>query len=210
MWSNNLFWYIFVPGLTDQQLYKCCEPPAGYYIDYLSCYFQPTHDQFFEYYDTGIFFIVYCAQGFVMTGISKKINPYLQLYALEWIQCCRIGFGPHKSSVPPVIYNEKSGAAAYYAQRSDPQGHTVLSNAHQLQYRTTRSAYGDDETDDYFLEKLNALNETDLFPELRVEVALAKSRIRANRTSEPHRNGMTLLRKSLKIDRDSSEFSSLR
>lgn len=32
----------------------------GYYIDYLSCYYVPTHDIYFEYYDSTFHNMVYC------------------------------------------------------------------------------------------------------------------------------------------------------
>lgn len=182
MWANNLYWFVSSPGGNDEQPYKCCEPPGGHYIDYLSCYFQPTHDQFFEYYDNNNMFIVYCAQGFVMTGIAKKINPYSKEYHIDWIQCCRIGVGPHKYTVPPVVYERKSGAAAYYAQRSDELYNPAINKAHLAQYRTSRSAYGDDEVDEFFLEKTMAVNEEELSQEDKHRIGTLKRRIVANKT----------------------------
>lgn len=53
-----------------------------------------------------------------MTGISKKVNPYTKEFHVDWIQCCRMGFGPHEALPPPVKY-APSGAASYYAPRAD-------------------------------------------------------------------------------------------
>lgn len=80
LWSNSFFWFVYFVPQNNNQLYKCCRPPSGYYIDYVSCYYMPTHDFEFEYYDSVNNFIVLCATGFVMTGISKKINPYSKEY----------------------------------------------------------------------------------------------------------------------------------
>lgn len=202
-----MYWLLDVAG-TDG-LYKCCAPPAGYYVDYLSCYYAPTHDLFFEYYDSRSTFLLICAQGFVMTGLSKKINPHSLLYHLEWIQCCRIGFGPHKFTMPPVIYNEKSGAAAFYSPRSDDAYNPAKNNAHLSNYRTTRAAYGDDEVDEYFVDKLLALNETGLSSAEKEEIAAKKSRIMKNRAGQPFISEFGPLRKSLKIERDGPDFSQL-
>ncbi|GAU93940.1 hypothetical protein RvY_05794 [Ramazzottius varieornatus] len=53
---------------------------------------MPTHDQYWEYYDSVQHIITYCASGYVMTGISKKTNPYDLEWHIEWMQCCRVGF----------------------------------------------------------------------------------------------------------------------
>ncbi|XP_055332873.1 uncharacterized protein LOC129584646 [Paramacrobiotus metropolitanus] len=101
-WDNELQFLVFRKGLDDSQLYKCCRVPPGYYIDYTSCYYMPTHDQYWEYYDSLQHIIVYCASGYVMTGLSKKINPYDAEWHIEWIQCCRIGFGGAGRIPPPT------------------------------------------------------------------------------------------------------------
>ncbi|GAU96819.1 hypothetical protein RvY_08204 [Ramazzottius varieornatus] len=67
-------------SLSPPQWLRCIYPPSlyctGYYVDYVSCYYVPTHDPYFEYYDSLNQLIVYCAQGYVMTGISKKISRF--------------------------------------------------------------------------------------------------------------------------------------
>ncbi|OQV12450.1 hypothetical protein BV898_13250 [Hypsibius exemplaris] len=134
MWNQNWYWYLFF----TVQPYKCCKTPPGYYIDYVSCYYVSTHDVFFEYYDNLFHFIVYCAQGFVMTGTIRKTNQYSREPALDWIQCCRVGLGRPFAMAPPVVYS-KSGAAAYYA----PQGSSMISPvsaAYQAQYRSDYGA----------------------------------------------------------------------
>ncbi|XP_055334719.1 uncharacterized protein LOC129585860 [Paramacrobiotus metropolitanus] len=119
MWSNSYFWYINNVLVTElnQQQYKCCQPPNGYYVDYTSCYYVSTHDFQFEYYDNYDHFIVFCTTGYVMTGISKKINPYNFDYHIDWIQCCRMGYGAPEAHSPPVIYSP-SGASSYYSYPS--------------------------------------------------------------------------------------------
>ncbi|GAU93941.1 hypothetical protein RvY_05795 [Ramazzottius varieornatus] len=82
---------------------------TGYYIDYMSCYYMPTHDLYREYYDSLNNFVVYCTKGYIMTGISKKISPWTQLYNIDWVQCCRLGFGPPRGLHPPVTYVGKDG-----------------------------------------------------------------------------------------------------
>lgn len=134
MWQNNLFWWISVIPIHNQSLIKCCGTPTGYYIDYQSCYYMPTRDSHFEYYDNFFNFIVYCAHGFVMTGIAKKLNPYSKELHADWIQCCRVGFGPHEGRPPPVTF-APSGAASYYAQRSDVPPLTALEGLYRSEYQ---------------------------------------------------------------------------
>lgn len=93
-WSDTDFQYRLDRIRDDQTtLYKCCRTPSGYYIDYTSCYYRPTRDQYWEYYDAAIF-VVYCETAYVMTGVARKVNPYDNEYHLEWIQCCRVVFFP--------------------------------------------------------------------------------------------------------------------
>ncbi|GAU92305.1 hypothetical protein RvY_04402-2 [Ramazzottius varieornatus] len=54
---------------------------------------MPTRDQYGEYYDATNVMLIYCASGYAMTGIAKKISPFSMDYHIEWIHCCRIGFG---------------------------------------------------------------------------------------------------------------------
>lgn len=98
-------------------MYKCCKAPTGYYIDYTSCLYKPTHDQYFEYYD-GTVFIVLCDTGYVMTGVAKKIHPLVKEYYLEWIQCCRLGFGSGPVIPPPALGPPVLPAAAIALGRS--------------------------------------------------------------------------------------------
>lgn len=79
---------------------------------------MPTHDLDWECSDSEHNFIVYCAEGYVMTGVSKKLNPWAREYRMEWIQCCRMGYGKPYNVQPPVVYAD-SGAAAYH---SPPNG----------------------------------------------------------------------------------------
>ncbi|GAU95741.1 hypothetical protein RvY_07309-2 [Ramazzottius varieornatus] len=74
-WDNEENWLTTIPFADDLQNYKCCKTPAGYYIDYVSCYYMPTRDQYWEYYDALQFLTVFCTTGYIMTGIAKKPNP---------------------------------------------------------------------------------------------------------------------------------------
>ncbi|OWA55017.1 hypothetical protein BV898_19402 [Hypsibius exemplaris] len=133
-WNASWFWFMFrTPGIDDLLPYKCCKTPPGYYIDYMSCYYVPTHDVFFEYYDNTFNFVVYCSNGYVMTGLGRKVNQYSREGQIDWIQCCRVGLGKPFSVQPPVIYS-KSGAAAYYAPGST-SGLSIPA-AYQAQYRS--------------------------------------------------------------------------
>ena len=67
VWDNEAVWQLFrqTPGGPDRgtdllQLYKCCKTPPGYYVDYLTCYYLPTHDAYFEYYDSTFHNMIYC------------------------------------------------------------------------------------------------------------------------------------------------------
>ncbi|GAU96463.1 hypothetical protein RvY_07904-2 [Ramazzottius varieornatus] len=103
--DDEFSFFIFRPGIgygTDgTQQYKCCKTPPGYYIDYVSCYYKPTRDQYWEYYDSQNHFVVFCTAGFVMTGIARKLSPINRDYHIEWIQCCRVGYGPPRVQVTP-------------------------------------------------------------------------------------------------------------
>ncbi|OQV13985.1 hypothetical protein BV898_11757 [Hypsibius exemplaris] len=123
--------------------FKCCKTPLGYYIDYVSCYYQPTHDPNFEYYDSPFQFIVYCAQGHVMTGLSKKVNPYTAEHRYDWIQCCRVGVGlaPRRAAHPPPVTYMPSGVPTYRA-RGDLIG---IPAEYSSQYRTFRDAQASDQ-----------------------------------------------------------------
>lgn len=75
MWDNDWVYWTFSPSDVYQP-YKCCSTPPGYYIDYVSCYYLPTHDVYWEYYD-GNLFLVNCATGYVRNpahhGFGKMI-----------------------------------------------------------------------------------------------------------------------------------------
>ncbi|XP_055348256.1 uncharacterized protein LOC129595316 [Paramacrobiotus metropolitanus] len=107
-YDDDFSFNIYRKTLDDPSPYKCCKAPTGYYIDYSSCYYFPTHDQFWEYYDTPQYFLVYCTTGYVMTGIGKKVNPYTTEAHIEWIQCCRLGFGtvPNIMPAPPPLADD--------------------------------------------------------------------------------------------------------
>ncbi|OQV14928.1 hypothetical protein BV898_10829 [Hypsibius exemplaris] len=112
------------------QPYKCCQTPNGYYIDYVSCYYRSTHDVFFEYFDSTFHILVQCGTGFVMTGISKKQNPYTKEVHVDWIQCCRVGYGPPAAQSPPV-YNGQLGLSIT-AGNTQP---VTVPSAYTSQYR---------------------------------------------------------------------------
>ncbi|OQV22547.1 hypothetical protein BV898_03373 [Hypsibius exemplaris] len=100
-WDSDFVFWTWSP--TDiKQPYKCGRTPKGYYIDYVSCYFIPTHDVYWEYYD-GNYFITQCATAYVMTGVATKSNPITLEKRIDWIQCCRVGFGPVMAVSPPII-----------------------------------------------------------------------------------------------------------
>ncbi|XP_055333062.1 uncharacterized protein LOC129584774 [Paramacrobiotus metropolitanus] len=88
--------------------YKCCKTPKGYYIDYTACYYQPTHDQYGEFYDASSrHFLVFCATGYVMTGLSRKVNPWKTPDSdIDWLQCCRVAYGIKPPQPPPQANNQ--------------------------------------------------------------------------------------------------------
>ena len=143
VWDNDFLWQLFRPRFDDLQYYKCCKTPPGYYIDYTSCYYMPTHDQYWEYYDAPNLFVTYCTNGYIMTGISKKISPWTQLYNIDWIQCCRLGFGPPKGLPPPVTYSGKDGTPVY-SSRALPV--IEIPVAYQSQYRKPSAIFDRNDT----------------------------------------------------------------
>ncbi|GAU93985.1 hypothetical protein RvY_05834 [Ramazzottius varieornatus] len=117
LWDNDFQFLTYrVPNDEPTQLYKCCKTPAGYYIDYVSCYYMPTHDVYWEYYDSRNHFVTLCSTGYIATGIAKKISPWTGWYNVDWIQCCRLGFGPPVALPPPVTYIGKDQTPVYRAQ----------------------------------------------------------------------------------------------
>ncbi|OQV26052.1 hypothetical protein BV898_00182 [Hypsibius exemplaris] len=106
-YDNEFAFNVYREYVDDSAPYKCCKAPTGYYVDYSSCYYSLTHDQYWEYYDSPIqftsgYFIVYCASGYIMTGLAKKAHPMVtNEYHIEWIQCCRLGFGAGFRPPPP-------------------------------------------------------------------------------------------------------------
>ncbi|GAV01150.1 hypothetical protein RvY_11904-2 [Ramazzottius varieornatus] len=145
LWDSEFQYWVYRVGTgfngDDTQPFKCCKTPPGYYIDYISCYYMPTHDIFLEYYDSFNHFIVLCSTGYVMTGISRKANPYTREFHIDWIQCCRVGFGRRVSHPPPVTYsNDYSGRAAFAAPAiGGPQTAPVVPAAYHHQYKTLKS-----------------------------------------------------------------------
>lgn len=92
IWDDEFTFAVVRPSADSFQPYKCCKTPSGYYIDYVSCYYKPTHDFHYDYYDSPSHqVVVQCGTGYVITGIAKKLNPYSSLYNVDWIQCCRVG-----------------------------------------------------------------------------------------------------------------------
>lgn len=62
-----------------------------------------------EYYNAPAYFLVYCATGYVMTGLAKKVNPYTKPdMHIDWIQCCRLGFGIKPIQPPPADPNNST------------------------------------------------------------------------------------------------------
>ncbi|XP_055348254.1 uncharacterized protein LOC129595315 [Paramacrobiotus metropolitanus] len=117
-WDEEISFFVFRPFLDNAQPYKCCKTPQGYYIDYMSCYYMPTRDQYGEYYDSSMHMLVYCASGYVVTGLAKKMSVWTKDYHIEWIHCCRVGYG----AVPDFKRLPSSGAYSYgsYANTSQP------------------------------------------------------------------------------------------
>ncbi|XP_055338562.1 uncharacterized protein LOC129588392 [Paramacrobiotus metropolitanus] len=130
-WDNDWVFWTFTPNTDLIQPYKCCQTPPGYYIDYVSCYYIPTHDLYWEYYD-GNYFLVNCATGYVVTGTAAKFNPIHQEYRIDWVQCCRLGYGAVTALPPPVI-QRPGKPPAYVASHNTVQ--TDIPQAYQHQYR---------------------------------------------------------------------------
>ncbi|XP_055338564.1 uncharacterized protein LOC129588394 [Paramacrobiotus metropolitanus] len=137
LWDNELSFWVYRTAIDPSQPYKCCVTPPGYYIDYVSCYYVWTHDQYWEYYDSQ-FFLLNCATGYVMTGISKKLSPIIPTeYRIEWLQCCRLGYGAIVSLPPPIVATPKGGPVAYSANNALTAVDIPSDYAHQ--YRGKRS-----------------------------------------------------------------------
>ncbi|GAU88805.1 hypothetical protein RvY_01438 [Ramazzottius varieornatus] len=132
LWDDDQQFLVWRIPFDDTMLYKCCRVPGGYYIDYVSCYYMPTHDNYWEYYDSTQQNIVQCGTGYVMTGIAKKINPTSRVYNLEWLQCCRLGFGPPQYETPPVVYSSSNSPT--YQARSNIRP-TEVTPEYKPQYR---------------------------------------------------------------------------
>ena len=109
-----------------KSLVKCCRVPPAYYLDYTSCLYKPTRDQFWEYYDD-IKHLVFCPTGYVVTGIGKKINPWDTDYHIEWIQCCRVGFSMVGLTIPrPMMpVRLKFEQEIPYRLASSPAGYRI-------------------------------------------------------------------------------------
>jgi len=136
-WDDDSSFWVYRERQDPVQPYKCCRTPPGYYIDYVSCYYMWSHDQYWEYYDSQ-YVLLQCATGYIMTGISKKKSPIVPAeYHIEWIQCCRLGFGAVTSIPPPVIPTPNGGPVAY--STGQPAVSTDIPQAYQSQYRGKRS-----------------------------------------------------------------------
>ncbi|OWA51638.1 hypothetical protein BV898_16114 [Hypsibius exemplaris] len=145
LWDDEFQFWVYRPGSgpivgDDRQPFKCCKTPNGYYIDYVSCYYMPTHDVNWEYYDNPSHVIVACTTGFLMTGISKRLNPWTAELHIEWIQCCRLGYGPAVYQPSPVIDSSATanyqGRTAYYAAATPRAAPMVIPEGYLAQYRT--------------------------------------------------------------------------
>ncbi|XP_055355788.1 uncharacterized protein LOC129601090 [Paramacrobiotus metropolitanus] len=133
LWDNDFQFQVWRITTDYVQLFKCCATPANYYIDYMSCYYKMTHDQYWEYYDH-VLFLMFCDTGYVVTGLGKKHNPYTTDIHLDWIQCCRVGFGPGRFPVGQLAeglhsYGNGSAAAGY---GTNPTYRSLNANAHNL------------------------------------------------------------------------------
>ncbi|XP_055345263.1 uncharacterized protein LOC129593098 [Paramacrobiotus metropolitanus] len=130
-WSSHYSPYI---GPPNDNFVKCCLTPRGYYIDYASCYYFPTHDQYWEYYDSLFNFIVMCSQGYVATGLACKLDPIGGDYHIDWIQCCRLGYGAPSAASPPLV-SSYSGHPVYVAR--EPHQPLPIPDNYHAQYKIT-------------------------------------------------------------------------
>ncbi|XP_055333055.1 uncharacterized protein LOC129584767 isoform X2 [Paramacrobiotus metropolitanus] len=152
LWDDDYTWFTYRSAALgsaadNYQPYKCCKVPNGYYIDYVSCYYVPTHDQFREFYDAVTHQIqILCGTGYVMTGLSKKLNPVTQLYNLVWIQCCRVGYGPAAVESSPIVYGP--GRTPVFVAR-DNRLPTYISENYQSQYRSLEKEHCDISMDSF-------------------------------------------------------------
>ncbi|XP_055333934.1 uncharacterized protein LOC129585319 [Paramacrobiotus metropolitanus] len=141
IWDNEWIFWVARIGTTRStasdyfQPYKCCKVPKGYYIDYVSCYYVSTHDPYWEFYDNVFNFVVYCGTGYVMTGIAKKIHPVGQDWYIDWIQCCRVGYG-FPSAVSPPLIRLPDGRTTFYAASNTGAPSTPVPRAYQQQHRS--------------------------------------------------------------------------
>ncbi|GAU96816.1 hypothetical protein RvY_08201 [Ramazzottius varieornatus] len=96
-----------------------------------------------------------------MTGVSKKPNPYTGEFFMEFIQCCRVGFGPPVAHRPPVTYSG-SGVPSYQVPAG---GLTTAHPAYQAQYRANKEGDVDDVRKHSNLTKKTSRTERPLRPE---------------------------------------------
>ncbi|OQV26050.1 hypothetical protein BV898_00180 [Hypsibius exemplaris] len=142
-WDNDAQFFNFRRVVDDQNPYKCCKTPPNYYVDYQSCYYMPAKDQYGEYYDATTIILLYCASGYAMTGLAKKISPFSMDYHVEWIQCCRIGFGAQPVFKPPRhSYSYGSYANSSYPNRP-PAGYASQYSGQNLGPRGLKREGGD-------------------------------------------------------------------
>lgn len=76
----------------------------------------------------------FCSE--VMTGIATKINPIARERHVDWIQCCRVGFGSVIALPPPVI--QKPGRPPAYLS-SHYVAPSQIPPGYRHQYRKKRS-----------------------------------------------------------------------
>ncbi|XP_055332546.1 uncharacterized protein LOC129584413 [Paramacrobiotus metropolitanus] len=136
VWDDEYQWFTWRPGADDTVGMKCCKVPKGYFIDYVSCYYMSTHDEFGEYYDSLIQFMVYCSPGYVATGMSRKIDASKQNYIIDWIQCCRLGHGAPTVVSPPRA--EIDGGYPSYIARENYIPYPIPQD-YQAQYRSVQN-----------------------------------------------------------------------
>ena len=81
-----------------------------------------------------------CATGYVYTGISKKKSPIHGEWRVEWVQCCRVGFGAIVAHAPPVVRTPDGALGAFSSQQRFNDVPTQVPKDYAHQYRNKRSA----------------------------------------------------------------------
>ncbi|GAU92300.1 hypothetical protein RvY_04398 [Ramazzottius varieornatus] len=80
-----------------------------------------------------------CATGYVYTGISKKKSPIHGEWRVEWVQCCRVGYGAVVAHAPPIVQTPNGALSSLSSQQrfNDVPSQVPKDYAHQ--YRGKRS-----------------------------------------------------------------------